>query len=83
MVSCYESQVEYVRKALKKKKKYYCFIAVLLLFFNDLKSTKSRLSNKKSGKVPEVTLIQRNFPPLPQREIGLIVKPLQLHCLKD
>ena len=36
------------------------FIAVLLHFYdlNDLNSTKSRLSNQKSGMVPKVTLNQ-------------------------
>ena len=41
----------------RKKRTNDFFIAVLLLFY-DLNSTKSRLSNQKSGKKPEVTLIQ-------------------------
>ena len=59
----YESQEEYLRKAFTKEKKRKkivndFFIAVSLLFYvlNYL-LTKSRLSNQKSGMVPEVTLI--------------------------
>ena len=54
-----------LRKAFTKertKKKFVndFFIAVLLHFYNlnYLNSTKIRLSNQKSGMVPEVTLIQ-------------------------
>ena len=52
------------KKSLYKRKKWKksvndFFIAVLLHFYglNYLNSTKSRLSNQKSGMVPEVTLI--------------------------
>ena len=58
----YESQVEYLKKAFTKEKKNFndFFIDVLLHFYdlNYLNSTKSRFSNKKSGMVPEITLIQ-------------------------
>ena len=54
----YESQVEYLKKGKKKFNDF--FIDVLLHFYdlNYLNSTKSRFSNKKSGMVPEITLIQ-------------------------
>jgi hypothetical protein len=64
MILFYESQVEELRKAFTKEKKQHKsandpFIAVLLLFY-DLKyinSIKKRISNKKLGIVPKVTLI--------------------------
>ena len=57
----YESQEDIPEKHLQKKKDKKknvngFFIAVLLHFY-DLNSTKSRLSNQKSGMVLEVTLI--------------------------
>ena len=47
-------------KRKKRKKNNDFFIAVLLYFYdqNYQNSTKSRLSNQKSGMVPDVTLIK-------------------------
>ena len=49
----------HLQKKKERKKVNDFFIAVLLHFY-DLNSTKSRLSNQKSGMVPEVTLIQNS-----------------------
>jgi len=52
-----------IYKRKKKKKSANDFFIAVLLHFYDLKYlnlTKSRLSNQKSGMVPEVTLIQNS-----------------------
>ena len=50
------------KKRIYKKKINYFFIAVLLHFYdiNYQNSTKSRMSNQKSGMVPDVTLIHNS-----------------------
>ena len=56
----YESQEEYLRKEFTKEKErknandfFYCYL-IHFYDLNYLNSTKSRLSNQKSGMVPEI-----------------------------
>ena len=55
-------KIYFQNKKIKKKSANDIFLAVLLHFYDleYLNLTKSRLSNQKSGMVPEVTLIQNS-----------------------